>query len=172
MSRTQLDNCIDVVVDTNTLVDAIFHEDTECQDLFQYKHDGEIRFCMNIRTFQEAFRIFARTLEEIDKKAKKKKVKITKLEYNNLFYKLSNALWEIRKIDGKTRTNYCLEDPEDNKFIDCCIDGNIKYLVTSDEHLLKLKEHEEIRKKGIEIMDPHSFSIELLRLKFQNNYRK
>ena len=84
-------SCIDVVVDTNTLVDAIFHEDTECQDLFQYKHDGEICFCMNIRTFQEAFRIFSRTLEEMDARAKKSKIEIDKIEYNRLFYKLSNA---------------------------------------------------------------------------------
>ena len=61
---------IRVVVDTNVLIDAIFHEDTDCADLFQYKHDGEIAFCMNRRTYQEAFRIFIRTLEEIGERAK------------------------------------------------------------------------------------------------------
>lgn len=172
MSRTRLDSCIDVVVDTNTLVDAIFHEETDCQDLFQYKHDGEICFCMNVRTFQEAFRVFARTLEEIDKRAKKSQINIEDIEYNKLFYKLSNALWEIKRVFGKTRTNYCKKDPDDNKFIDCCIDGNIKYLVSSDKHLLDLKDHEEIKRYGIEIMNPHEFSLELLRLKFQKDYKK
>lgn len=166
MSQIQLDNCIDVVVDTNTLVDAIFHEDTECQDLFQYKHDGEIRFCMNVRTFQEAFRIFSRTLEELDRRARKERIRISKEDYNNLFYKLSNALWEIKKVNGKTRTDFCRKDPDDNKFIDCCIDGKVKYLITSDKHLLELKEHEEIKTHKIKIMNPHEFSLELLEIKF------
>lgn len=170
MSQVQLDNCIDVVVDTNTLVDAIFHEDTECQDLFQYKHDGEIRFCMNVRTFQEAFRIFSRTLEELDKRAKKGKIKISKENYNSLFYKLSNALWEIRKVEGKTRTDFCKKDPDDNKFIDCCIDGKIEYLITSDKHLLEIKENEEIKARKIKIMNPREFSLELLEIKFSKKH--
>lgn len=159
---------IKVVVDTNTLVDAIFHNDTECQSLFQYKHDGEIVFCMNMRTYQEAIRIFMRTLDKFEKRAKEKNISINTKSMENLFYKLTNALWEIYKVNGKTRTNYCKEDPDDNKFIDCCIDGNIKYLVTSDNHLLKLKEKDEILQYKIQIMTPYEFSLELLKIKFEN----
>ena len=68
---------IKVVVDTNVLIDAIFHDDTDCADLFRYKHDGEITFCMNRRTYQEAFRVFLRTLEEIEKRAKDKNIQYT-----------------------------------------------------------------------------------------------
>lgn len=156
---------IKVVVDTNTLVDAIFHEESNCVDIFKYKHDGEICFCMNQRTFQEAVTIFLRTLSEFQKRNKN----IMKENRDKaLFYKLSNALWEINKVNGKTRCDYCKEDPEDNKFIDCCIDGQIKYLVSSDHHLLGLKNSAEIKKHGIEIMTPREFSLELLRLKFDN----
>ena len=94
---------IRVVVDTNVLIDAIFHEDTDCADLFQYKHDGEIAFCMNRRTYQEAFRIFIRTLEEIGERAKKQNIKFDTRQTDSMFYKLSNALWEIQKIEGNTR---------------------------------------------------------------------
>ena len=158
---------IRVVVDTNVLIDAIFHEDTDCADLFQYKHDGEIAFCMNRRTYQEAFRIFIRTLEEIGERAKKQNIKFDTRQTDSMFYKLSNALWEIQKIEGNTRVNYC-KDKEDNKFIDCCIDGNVKYLVSSDEHLLNLKDMPEIKKHGINIMTPKEFSLEILRLKFEH----
>ncbi len=158
---------IRVVADTNTLIDAIFHEDTECAHLFQYKHDGEIAFCMNIRTYQEAFRIFARTLEEINKKANEKNILISKRKSDSLFFKLANALWEIQKIECISRTNYCKEDPDDNKFIDCCIDGKIKYLISSDKHLLDLRDTKEIKQHGIQIMTPKQFSLELLRLKFE-----
>lgn len=159
---------IKVVVDTNVLIDAIFHDDTDCADLFRYKHDGEITFCMNRRTYQEAFRVFLRTLEEIEKRAKDKNIQYTSRQLDSLFYKLSNALWEIHKVEGNTKVNYC-KDPDDNKFIECCIDENIKYLVSSDEHLLNLKENEDIKKHGINIMTPKEFSLELLRLKFEKN---
>lgn len=160
---------IKVVVDTNTLVDAIFHDDTDCANLFQYKHDGEIAFCMNIRTYQEAFRIFTKILEEIEAKAKDKdkNIFIDNKKIDSLFYKLANALWEIQRIEVKSRTNYCKEDPDDNKFIDCCIDGNIKYLISNDNHLLKLKDLEDIKEYGIKIMTAKEFSLELLRLKFE-----
>lgn len=167
MSQNQAGR-IRVVVDTNVLVDAIFHEDTDCADLFKYKHDGEIAFCMNQRTYQEAFRIFLRTIEEIERKAKLKSIQYSARQIDGLFYKLSNALWEIQRIEGKTRVNYC-SDPDDNKFIDCCIDGNIKYLVSSDEHLLSLKDNQNIKKYKIEIMTPKEFSLELLRIKFSKD---
>ncbi len=159
---------IKVVVDTNTLVDAIFHNETSCADLFQYKHDGEICFCMNIKTYQEAFRIFLRTMEEIERRAKENNMLYTNQEIDRLFYKLTNALWEIQRVECISKTKYCTEDPDDNKFIDCCIDGNIKYLVSSDEHLLNLKNMPEIKKYGINIMTPKEFSMELLRLKFEH----
>lgn len=158
--------CTRVVVDTNTLVDAIFHEDTDCANLFQYKHDGEICFCMNIKTYQEAYRIFLRTIMEFEKRAKDKNIKITERDMNSLFYKLTNALWEIDKVDCKSKTNYCKEDPDDNKFIDCYIDGKIEYLISSDKHLLELKDSLEIKKHGIKIMNPKDFSMEMLLKKF------
>lgn len=167
MSQSQ-EGRIRIVADTNVLIDAIFHDDTDCADLFKYKHDGEIAFCMNRRTYQEAFRIFLRTLEEIEKRAVNKNIQYSARQLDGLFYKLSNALWEIQKIEDKTRVNYC-RDKDDNKFIDCCIDGNIKYLVSSDEHLLNLKDNEDIKKHRIEIMTPKEFSLELLRLKFEKN---
>lgn len=159
---------IKVVVDTNTLIDAIFHEETSCADLFQYKHDGEICFCMNVKTYQEAFRIFLRTIEEIEKRAKEKDISYTSQQIDTLFYKLTNALWEIQKVECISKTGYCKEDPDDNKFIDCCIDGNVKYLVSSDTHLLDLKDSVEIKKYGINIMTPKEFSLEMLRLKFEH----
>ena len=159
---------IKVVVDTNTLIDAIFHEETSCADLFQYKHDGEICFCMNVKTYQEAFRIFLRTIEEIEKRAKEKNISYTSQQIDTLFYKLTNALWEIQKVECISKTRYCKEDSDDNKFIDCCIDGNIKYLVSSDEHLLNLRDIPEIKEHGINIMTPKEFSMEMLRLKFEH----
>ena len=32
------------------------------------------------------------------------------------------------------------EDPEDNKFLECALEGEVDYLITSDRHLLELGE--------------------------------
>ncbi|MFQ5865955.1 MAG: putative toxin-antitoxin system toxin component, PIN family [bacterium] len=38
-----------------------------------------------------------------------------------------------------------IEDPDDNKFIDCAIEGKANFIVSEDPHLLKLKQVEGIR---------------------------
>ncbi len=37
------------------------------------------------------------------------------------------------------------EDPSDNKFLECAIEGKADYLVSGDNHLLKLKEFEKVK---------------------------
>ncbi|MBI2671412.1 putative toxin-antitoxin system toxin component, PIN family, partial [Candidatus Woesearchaeota archaeon] len=41
---------------------------------------------------------------------------------------------------------------DDNKIIECAIDGNSDCIITKDKHLLKLKEY-----KGIKIITPEEF---------------
>ncbi len=37
------------------------------------------------------------------------------------------------------------EDPDDNKVLECAIEGNVDYIISGDRHLLKLKEYSGIR---------------------------
>ena len=77
--------------------------------------------------------------------------------------------YNIEKIEHKTKTNYC-EDKSDNMFIDCCIDGNVEYLVSEDIHVQRIKDFkEDIKEKyglNIKILSPFQFKLEMLRLKF------
>jgi hypothetical protein len=41
--------------------------------------------------------------------------------------------------------NVVQEDPSDNKFLECAIEGKADYLVSGDNHLLKLKEFEKVK---------------------------
>jgi putative PIN family toxin of toxin-antitoxin system len=45
-----------------------------------------------------------------------------------------------------------MEDPDDNKLLNCALFGKADYLVTSDEHLLKLGKY-----LGVEICKPSQF---------------
>jgi uncharacterized protein len=44
------------------------------------------------------------------------------------------------------------DDPDDNKFIEAAVAGNADYIITQDKHLLKIKEH-----KNIKIVKPEEF---------------
>lgn len=151
---------IRVVIDTNVFIDAIFHNDDSCKSIFKYKKDKFIAFCMNEKMYKELILIFGRLLE---------KNKLTK-DMSKLVSYFGGTLWEIERIEHKTNTKYCEEDEEDNKFVDCCIDGKIQYLITNDMHIREVtKRIDEIKQKygvDLKIMSPYQFSRELLRLSY------
>ena len=90
-------------------------------------------------------------MEDIDRKDANKKFNIFPLMAG-----LSKCLWQVEEIDHVIRTNYCIEDETDNKFIDCCIDGDVKYLITQDNHIGSVSE--QIKKDyRIEVLSPFQF---------------
>jgi len=50
------------------------------------------------------------------------------------------------------RVSRITEDPGDDKFIGCAIEGEADYIISGDEHLLSLKNY-----RGIQIVDGDSF---------------
>jgi hypothetical protein len=74
---------------------------------------------------------------------------------------LMEAVLRIGKmVEVKTRINLVTEDPDDNKFLECAIDGHADYIVSGDEHLLKIKVYKGIRilsvKQFLELQAHHS----------------
>ncbi|MBU4190624.1 MAG: putative toxin-antitoxin system toxin component, PIN family [Candidatus Thermoplasmatota archaeon] len=55
-------------------------------------------------------------------------------------------------IESKTKIILITEDPDDNKLLECAIDGRAKYIITGDKHLLKIRKYKNIR-----IVNPNSF---------------
>lgn len=54
-------------------------------------------------------------------------------------------LKQASKVSPSQLHNVIIEDQDDNKFIDCALEGKAKYIITDDPHLLKLKEFESIK---------------------------
>ena len=48
--------------------------------------------------------------------------------------------WNVRKLDPHYRFHLIKTDEDDNKFVDCAIAGNARYIVTEDHHFDVLKE--------------------------------
>ncbi len=55
--------------------------------------------------------------------------------------------------EPKEKINMVKDDPKDNMFIETGVAGNADYIISQDNHLLKLKEF-----KGIKIITPEEFN--------------
>ncbi|MFO8015881.1 MAG: putative toxin-antitoxin system toxin component, PIN family [Candidatus Woesearchaeota archaeon] len=92
-------------------------------------------------------------LSEISRVSDYPKLGFSKMQKERLI----SLLLEIAEmIEPKNRLNIVKDDPTDNKFIECAFEGKADYIITGDNHLLKLKEY-----KGIRIVTPEEFIKEL-----------
>lgn len=85
------------------------------------------------------------------------------LDYKEIQDKIKNKNLEIRRtvekivsistiVEPRQKFEVVKEDPKDNKIVECAFEGNVNYLVSQDNYLLKLKEF-----KGIKIITPEEF---------------
>jgi len=84
---------------------------------------------------------------------------IDKIERKKLIiYKLVEKIIKNSEItEPRTKLSIVKEDPDDNKILECAKEGRVDYIITQDEHLLKLKKFE-----NIPILKPDDF-LKLLR---------
>jgi predicted nucleic acid-binding protein len=66
--------------------------------------------------------------------------------------KFGAFLRKVKTVKINRELPLIMEDPDDNKFLNCALFGKADYLVTSDQHLLKLREY-----LGIKICKPSQF---------------
>ncbi len=142
-----------IVVDTNVFINGIFKEDSFCKAIFKLKSINKVTFVMNKEMQDELLLIFYNILIEA---LNRKKAEFKEIKVLPFISSLSKCLWQIEEIDHIINTNYCVDDKSDNKFVDCCIDGNVKYLITQDKHINSastvLKEQYDI-----EVLSPMQF---------------
>lgn len=142
-----------VVVDTNVFISGIFKGDEYCKAVFKLKSANKISFVMNKEMQNELILTFYNILIEA---YKRKKSNDKELNILSLAATLSKCLWQVEEIDHIINTDYCIDDKSDNKFVDCCIDGNVKYLITSDQHINS--QQKKLKKEhGIEVLSPFQF---------------
>lgn len=57
-----------------------------------------------------------------------------------------------RKITPENPLEVVQDDPDDNKFIECAVEGEADFIISGDKHLKNLKSYQ-----GIKIVDPTTF---------------
>lgn len=78
------------------------------------------------------------------------------------FAELLSQLENVENTEIYFRWNLITADPDDNKFVDCAISANVKFIVSNDSHFSVLK---EIEFPPVEVIDADEFLEELNRLK-------
>jgi putative PIN family toxin of toxin-antitoxin system len=78
----------------------------------------------------------------------KQKIKNKSLEIN---YSIDKIRLLSKIINIISKLNICT-DPDNNKILECAVDGNVDYIITYDKHLLVLKEFNKIK-----IVTPEEF---------------
>nr|DAL05837.1 MAG TPA: PIN domain [Caudoviricetes sp.] len=141
-----------IVVDTNVFINGIFKKDTFCKAIFNMKSLNKVSFVMNKEMQNELLVTFGNILLEAFRRIGNEE----KFNIFPLMATLSKCLWQVEEIDHVINTNFCKEDKSDNKFIDCCIDGDVKYLITQDKHINSVQQQLE-KDYGIEVLSPFQF---------------
>ena len=119
-----------ITADTNFLISATQWDNSVSHKLLikLIEEDAEI-FTSNeiLDEFREVLeRDFQLTKEEIDK--------------------VINTLMNLFQItQPEERIDIVKEDPDDNKILECAVTSNSEYILTYDQHLLKIGEYQNIK---------------------------
>lgn len=70
--------------------------------------------------------------------------------------RVKRLLKEAEEVEVREELPLLMEDPDDNKLLNCALWGEADYLITNDRHLLKFREY-----LGVRIRKPSEFLKEL-----------
>lgn len=124
-----------IVVDTNVLVSGVMIAGSLPDRLLTRWENQEFNLITCIKTIAEADDVLQRPHIAA-------KYKVTQIKRDNLIIPLKNRAIQV---SGVQIIGVVKDDPKDDMFVSCAVEGNAKYIVTGDKHLLKLKRYQKIR---------------------------
>ncbi len=125
-----------VVLDTNVLINGFKDDHSYEKKIIDAVIAGEIEAYANKQTLRENKLISGQLISSPDYEK----------DLNNLFARIN---WVVNR-----RQIHIVEDREDNKILESAVEAEADYLVTSDNDLLKLKNHQDVQ-----IVNPAEFWI-------------
>ena len=137
---------IRVVLDSNEYVSALIKPKSLPAKILQAAHDKQISLITSLSIRQELERV-------LHYPRIKERYKVADTDIHKLMDSLAK---ETLNTEEKISVDVVNEDPEDNKYLACALEGNADYIVSGDRHLLQLKTY-----RGIKILNPRSFLLVL-----------
>lgn len=118
-----------LVLDTNVLISALFWKGAP-RRLYEHIRAGKYIMLFTEDMGKELIRVLSH-----------KKFGLTAQEIFPVLFDIKrHAHW----IFVKTKVKVIKEDPTDNIFLECAIEGNADYIISGDRHLLSLKNFQGI----------------------------
>ena len=130
-----------VTVDTNVLVSATFWYGDSYEVLVRAEQK-EFELVLSESILEEFYKVLH--YPEIQEKIKNKN-----LEMTTTIAKLAAV---ASMVETGTTLNIVMEDPDDNKVLECAKAGKADFIITKDHHLLRLHRFEHIP-----ILTPNQF---------------
>lgn len=129
-----------VVIDTNTIISAPLSEDGNPAKIFELLLLEEINNFRSEEVTNEIVEVFNR--EKIKKLVSEDKIRFVIDNYKKF----------SRLVRPTIKLSIVKDDDDDNRILECGETANADYIISGDEHLLKLKNY-----KNMEIVSPKEF---------------
>ena len=133
-----------VVIDTTVFVSSLLNTEGNPRKVIDLWRCEKIALCISKEILAEYFAVLGR-FGMAGEPEGKELMQLFEKRYNQVFVSSPAAVTVIK------------EDPADNKFLECAVAADAKYIVSGDRHLLSLKAFKSIR-----ILPPTEF----LKVKF------
>jgi len=127
-----------VILDTNIFISGIFWKGSSNKTITNWK-EGKFTLVTSLEGVSEIIKV----LEDFKIKLSDDMIQ----EWVDLIVRNSIIIEPREKIEAVK------DDPKDNIFIETAVAGNVDYIISQDNHLLKLKEF-----RGIKIITPEEFN--------------
>ena len=127
-----------VVLDTNIFISGIFWKGSPNKVILNWR-EGKFTLVTSLEAVSEIIKV----LKDFKIRFSDDMIK----EWVDLIVRNSII------VEPKEKIEIVKDDPKDNIFIETAVAGNVDYIVSQDNHLLKLKEF-----RGIKIITPEEFN--------------
>lgn len=130
-----------ITVDTNVLISSTFWCGASDKIIEKVENKG-----LELVLSKEIIEEF---LDVLDYEEIQQKIKDKNLEMKRTVEKIVSI---SIIVEPKQKFDVVGDDTKDNKILECAVEGGVDYIISQDNHLLKLKEF-----KGIKIITPKEF---------------
>jgi len=128
-----------VVLDTNVTISALFWEGNP-RKIYDLVSDGKLNMLLSDDMEKEIIRVLG--YEKFG------------LSPQEILPFLRNLRTHARHVETKSKIFVVIDDPTDNIFLECALDGSADFIISGDKHLLAIKVY-----KGVEIMRAGEFLL-------------
>ncbi len=130
-----------ITIDTNVLISGSLWTGASAK-ILERVENKEIELILSKDIIEELSKVL--NYDEI-----KSKIKDKNLEIRRSVEKIISISTIIEPLE---ELNIVKEDPDDNKILECAFEGKVDFIITKDNHLLKINEFQ-----GIKIITPEDF---------------